>query len=102
MTFFETVFAPANVFVWHPERALLVASAFFATFFVVFKIRRQQTISLLIAGFFWVAFSLWELLATIRRWDIRVDLLLLWPLLIVISSVAIVAFLFDAFKSEKA
>ena len=89
---FEFLFAGAQPFVWHPGRAWLVAGAFLLAGAVVraaFR-GRKWTWPLLASAVAWFLFGCNEYVAHARGWDIRVDLLFGWPVLLVWSIASVV------------
>lgn len=75
-------YAPIKPFVAHPERIAAVASALLVMFLVLGSSRRVWPWPLLWATGFWVAFALWEWLILVREENIRVDLFLIYPVLL--------------------
>ena len=88
-TIFRIFYAPAQPFIGHPERANLMAAGFAILFGVSIlhagRFKPLTHVLTLLATLLWVAFGLNEIQAQQNGWDIRVDLLLLWPVLFVIS-----------------
>ena len=90
---FRIIFLPLQPFIGHPERAMWMAVVFLILPVVLgllrgFKPRRKLPI--LLASLCWAGFSLWEAQAVSEKWNIRVELLLIGPVLLVVSTVAIV------------
>lgn len=83
-----------DFFVWHPGRVAVVAGAFLLAFIacaVLERInRRFRSWPLFAAAALWGLYALWEWLALEKRWNIRVDLFLIYPLLLVASITALV------------
>ena len=75
-----------DFFVWHPGRVAVVAGAFLLTFIACAVLersnRRFRSWPLLAAAVLWGLYALWEGLALEKRWNIRVDLFLIYPLLL--------------------
>ncbi len=91
-TLMRVVYGPAQPFLWHPERAQLVAVAF-ALLCAVSCLHWKQTklrtpILCALATVAWIAFGWNEQRAQLHRWDIRVDLLFDWPPLMALSVAA--------------
>jgi hypothetical protein len=84
----DWLYGLAQPFVWHPGRALLVAVAF-ALVALGFRSRGRRP--LLVAAAAWALFALLELIAWRERADIRVDLLVTWPALCLITAVCALA-----------
>jgi len=78
----DWLYSLAQPFVWHPGRALGVAVAL-ALLALGFRGRGRWP--LLIASAAWAVFALLELMAWRERADIRVDLLVTWPALCLIT-----------------
>lgn len=85
----ETLFASSAWFVGHPFRILAVGLLFLIAhhWLRTRSSRRSRRISLATA-IGWIAFAGWEALvrAQTPEANIRVDLLLVWPLLVVLSA----------------
>ena len=81
------LYALAQPFVWHPSRAFLVAVAWAIVAVVLPRVARWPV--LLTAGA-WSLFALLELEAWRERANIRVDLLVTWPALCVLTIVCLV------------
>jgi hypothetical protein len=75
-------YAPIKPFVAHPERIMVVATGLLVTFLVLGISRRKWSWSLLGATGCWVAYALWEWLMLVQGANIRVDLFLIYPLLL--------------------
>jgi hypothetical protein len=76
---------PIQPFVWHPERIVTVAAVFLGGFFWLRRLHRFRCWPLLALSFLWSSFALWEWFCTVRRYNIRLDLGLIWPVLCVAS-----------------
>jgi hypothetical protein len=76
----------ASFFVGKPLNILLVALALFAVHFALWWTGRQSR-SLLVAAGGWALYAAWEWLVRARTpdADIRVDLLLIWPILAIVT-----------------
>ena len=79
----------ANYFVWHPWRAFGVSLIFWGLLLcsLILRARRPgvRTLPLLVAALAWMLFGLLEYEAYRERADIRVDLLVTWPGLWVVT-----------------
>jgi hypothetical protein len=73
----DWLYVLAQPFVWHPGRALLVASGLLLCALLIRSGRRP----LLLATAAWILFAGQEFTAWRGRSDIRVDLLITWPIL---------------------
>ncbi|HEX8319440.1 hypothetical protein [Longimicrobium sp.] len=84
-------------FVWHAWRAFGVAFAFLLLYGVARLVRpnrpRSSPKPMLIATIAWTVFALMEAEATRERANIRVDLLVTWPLLCLVSLGAVALWL---------
>jgi hypothetical protein len=83
-----------DFFVWEPGRVAVVAGAFLLTFIACAALersnRRFRSWPLFATAALWGLYALWEWLAFEKRWNIRVDLLLIYPLLFGASVTALV------------
>ena len=83
-----------DFFVWQPGRVVGVAGAFLLTFIACAVLerfnRRFRSWPLFAATVLWGLYALWEWLAFEKRWNIRVDLFLIYPLLLGASITALV------------
>ncbi len=88
-TVMKVLYGPIQPFIWHPERAYFVAMGFAILWAVSVwhseKFRRRIHVSMLSATLLWVLFGLNEYQAKAAGWNIRVDILLSWPVLFAIS-----------------
>ena len=78
----DWLYSLAQPFVWHPGRALAVAVALAL---LALGFRNRGRWPLFIAAAAWAVFALLELMAWRERADIRVDLLVTWPALCLIT-----------------
>lgn len=85
----QIFFAPMQPFVWNPVRAYLMAGGFAillaVTILCAGGFKPRIHILILAATLLWLFFGLNEYQAKQKGWDIRVDLLLFWPILLVVS-----------------
>jgi tRNA A-37 threonylcarbamoyl transferase component Bud32 len=76
-------------FGWHPERAYMVATFFLLLLLAsVMKCRRFQPgrhLFIIAAVLAWLVFGQIEQVAAAGQWDIRIDLLVTWPIVVVLS-----------------
>lgn len=84
----------ASLFVGKPLHILVVALVFivgYLTLRFVFHCVKRRTHLLFIASIIWGAYAAWEWLVQIQtpEANIRVDLLLIWPVLAVVSAWAL-------------
>jgi len=80
---------PTEWFFWKPERIFAVSCIFFLGYFVIRlfgrKLPSARSRPLLIPAIAWALFAVWELFCTVKQYNIRVDLFLIYPILIVVS-----------------
>ena len=93
--FFHLITGFFDFFVWHPERAGFIALVFLtaALLIVILQWRMKGRIHswpCLAASISWALYAAWEWYATIKRWNIRVDLFMLFPALLVVSAWAVI------------
>ena len=74
-----------DFFVWHPGRIAIVAGAFLLMF-VAFAVlgrfnRRLRSWPFFAAAMLWTLYAFWEWFALEKKWNIRVDLFLIYPVL---------------------
>lgn len=85
----DMLYGPTRLFVGHPEMALFVAAGFiaFLAVSVVYSrgLRHASQGGLVLAAYSWVAFGLFEASLVGTGANIRVDLLVTWPALVVLS-----------------
>ncbi|MBN2457454.1 MAG: hypothetical protein JXB29_13130 [Sedimentisphaerales bacterium] len=96
MYFIQWIFLPIlQTFVWHPERILGVSLLFLLGFFGMRLLGRKYPLFgnklLLISGISWALFALWEFYCEAKQYNIRVDLLLIYPVLMSISIFSVLA-----------
>ena len=91
----------ANYFNWHPWRAFGVSLIFWGLLLLTFILRARQphvrALPLLIAALAWVLFGLLEYEAYRERANIRVDLLVTWPALLLVTVVCCGFWLYSLF-----
>ena len=85
MNSLEWLFKPIQPFVAHPERIVVVAGVLFLSFFALLVLRRFRSWPLLIPACGWGLFAIWEAYCEAQGYNIRVDLLLVYPVLVVIT-----------------
>ena len=83
MSALDWLYTLAQPFVWHPGRALLVG---LALALVGFGFRARGGRRLMLAAAAWAVFALLEFVAWRERADIRVDLLVTWPALCLVTT----------------
>ena len=76
-------------FVWRPDRILAVSFVLFMLYFGMCLLKGKRpsvrTRLLLVSAALWAVFAGWESYCASKHYDIRVDLLLIYPVLAVIS-----------------
>jgi hypothetical protein len=81
----------ANFFNWHPGRALVVALIVWGLYLLSRRLRTRRpqvrTRPLLVLAGAWTLFTLMELEAWRSRANIRVDLLVTWPAIVLLTLV---------------
>jgi hypothetical protein len=87
MDWVDLLFAPLKLFVTHPERIAAIATALFVISGVLKWAKGCWPWPLLWAAGLWTAFAIWEWLILKRTPDanIRVDLLLIYPILLIVT-----------------
>ena len=89
---FQTLLAPADPFIGHPELAYVMAIGFAILLAIsvrpVSGVTRGSNFIILVANLLWGLFGWNEQRALQMRWEIRVDLLFLWPPVLVTSVAA--------------
>ena len=91
MSALNWLYTLAQPFVWHPARALVVG---LVLALVSFGFRARGGRRLMLAAAAWAVFALLEFLAWRERADIRVDLLITWPALCLVTTACLVAWVF--------
>lgn len=86
----EILFANIGFFVWHPERAALVGVLFLIAAPICHALKKPKILTL-IAGFSWLLYAIWEWHCKEQRYNIRVDLALVYPTLFAITLGGLVA-----------
>ena len=94
------LFAPIKPFVSHPERIAVVATVFLVMFLVLGFSRRSWPWPLLWGCGFWSAYAIWEWIILVQEANIRVDLILIYPVLLVVTLWSLWAGLRPMKKSE--
>jgi len=89
----KSVFAPAELFMLHPERAFCMAASYLLLIVISVLCARaihvRRHLVALLTAMLWVFFGLNEMRAIDQGWNIRVDLLFAWPVLFACSAAAI-------------
>jgi len=101
----EIIFAPIAIFVWQPERAMLVA-AVFALMLVIARShtllkKNVPTFPVLLALIMWLSFGILEYYAKRGGWNIRVDLLFFGPVIMLTTIFAVVKYSRGLIKTFK-
>ena len=87
----DLIFAPLQIFVWHPDRIAVVGASFLILVAWLYYVRRQLAWPAFLAASAWLAFAAWESWAKATKADIRVDLMPIWPVLIPLTIYGVVA-----------
>lgn len=95
MSALDWLYSLAHPFVWHPGRALIVG---LALALVAIGFRDRGGRRLLLAAAAWAVFALLEFIAWRERADIRVDLLVTWLALCLVTVACVVAWLYRLVK----
>jgi hypothetical protein len=82
----DWIYGLAQPFVWHPGRALVVA---LVLALAGYGFRRRGGRALFVATGAWTVFALLEFSAWREHADIRVDLLVTWPVLCLVTVVCL-------------
>jgi hypothetical protein len=75
----------------HPERIAVVAGLLIASSVWLFFVRRQFPWPLIVASIGWTLFAPWEWFCKVQRYNIRVDLLLISPVLLALTAWGVIA-----------
>lgn len=80
---------PMGWFVRNPERILAISCVFFLGYFIISSFSRKlssvRSWPLLIPAITWGLYAIWEWFCVIKKGNIRIDLFLIYPILIVAS-----------------
>jgi hypothetical protein len=87
----ELVFRPFSPFVLHPGRIAMVAALLLLAYLALHWTGRFRAWPMAVAAIVWGLWAPWEWYANAMKWDIRVDLLLVCPFLVVVTAWAVVA-----------
>ena len=85
MALYSLYFAPLTPFVSHPDRIAVVGAAFMVTAIYVGMAHRRLSWPSIAAGLCWLLFAAWERYCVVQGYDIRVDLVLIWPVLLSVT-----------------
>lgn len=91
----DVFFAPLVPFVAHPERIVAVAILFFVAALLVTIWRKRIAWAPLVAGVAWACYAGWESHCVEMRYNIRVDLLLVYPLLVAFTIIGAAAIVYS-------
>jgi hypothetical protein len=84
-------FAPIQPFVWHPERIAIVACILLLAYLMLRRVGRFRPRPILVSAVIWGAFALWEWYCKIQGYNIRIDLFLIYPVLIIVTVWSLIA-----------
>jgi hypothetical protein len=90
MDWMSVFFTPIKPFVAHPERIMAVATALLVMFGVLGRARDLWPWPLLWGAGLWAAFAVWEWVVS-REANIRVDLFVIYPVLLITTVWVLVA-----------
>ena len=94
MEMIQILFLPIQPFVQHPERIAIVSGIFCLWFLGAYLSNRKhmqfQHWLLLVCAIIWMLFAMWEVHCNVMGYDIRVDLLLIYPVLMGFSAFSII------------
>ena len=82
---------PLQCLVWHPERIAMVAGLSLLVGVGVTIARRRVAWPLVVVSLAWFVFSGWEWYCRVREYNIRVDLMLVWPVLLPLTAWGVIA-----------
>ena len=99
----ELLYAPIQPFVWHEERAFIVAFVFVGLIVISVLVNKgniglKYIWPLLLAFCSWILFGINEYVAHSNKTNIRIDLLFFGPLIMTISLYAIYSFMKGIFR----
>ena len=86
-------------FIENPGAALLIGFGAFAAFIDQQRQKNRKARVLLLAAVLWVSYAAWEWF--VRRASIRMDLVLIYPLLATVSVVALKVFIEASEKAQE-
>jgi hypothetical protein len=89
---------PLQQLVWHPERIAVVAGVLMLMAVCVSYARGHVAWPLVAVSVVWFVFAGWEWYCKLRDYNIRVDLLLIWPVLVPLTAWGLIA---GAMKSKR-
>jgi hypothetical protein len=87
----ELFFKPFEPFVFHPERIALLAALFVVAYGLLRWRGQVRAWPMLVAAGAWASWAPWEAHAKAMDYNIRVDLLVICPLLAALTGLALVA-----------
>jgi hypothetical protein len=93
-------FAPIVPFVWHPERAAIMAVGFVVALTTIWFLRKRFEWLILIAALAWSLFAFWEHNCKAHGYNIRVDLFLIYPILLAVTLLGIIAAVAPGFATR--
>jgi len=82
---------PLQLLVWHPERIAGIAGSLFVLGIGVTCLRRRVAWPLVVVSLVWFLFSGWEWYCKTHDYNIRVDLMLIWPVLLPLTAWGLIA-----------
>ena len=94
------LFEPLQPFILHPERIACVAILFVLWYAALRSRGHCRAWPLLVAGGAWTSWVPWEMYAKAMRYDIRVDLLVIYPVLFAVTVWGLIASLWWKARSR--
>ena len=94
MELIQYLFLPIQPFIFHPGRIMIVSGVFFLGFMGVYLFNRKHLLFqhwlLLACAVIWALFAAWETYCKTMEYNIRVDLLLIYPVLVSITLFSVI------------
>ena len=87
----QSLIWPLQQLVWHPERIAMLAGLLLVLGVGMTFARRRVAWPLVVVSLVWFAFSGWEWYCKLREYNIRVDLMLVWPVLLPLTAWGLIA-----------
>lgn len=91
-----------DLFIRHPELCFVIAAFFVAFACVSFFYKRIRSLPMFVPGFFWLAYGAWEYSLKGSGANIRIDLLLIYPLLLLAMTAGAGMTVFFTMKNARA
>lgn len=91
---------PLQQLVWHPERIAVVAGLLLVVGVCATYARGRVAWPLVVVSLVWFVFSGWEWYCMVREYNIRVDLMLIWPVLVPLTAWGLIAGVMKSKRGE--